>query len=42
MELIENYEKVVNDIVDAFKEKQEISAEEGYWIGGHIGGIYDY
>lgn len=42
MELISNYEKAVNAIVEEFKKKQELTSSDGYWIANQIGEIYDF
>lgn len=42
MELIENYEKSVNAIIDAFNKKHEFNGNDGYWIGNEVGGVYDF
>ena len=43
MDLIENYEKSVNAIVEEFKKKQWPDDEiKGYWIGDFVGEIYDF
>lgn len=41
--LISDYEKSVNAIVDAFKKKQGYTSnDDGYWIGDQVGEIYDF
>jgi len=40
--LINDYEKSVNAIIDAFKKKQGLTSDDGYWIGDQIGEIYDF
>lgn len=42
MGLIENYENSVNHIIEDFKKKQEIESNDGHWIGGQIGEVYDF
>lgn len=42
MELINNYENAVNAIIKEFKKKQELTSNEGYWIGNQIGEVYDF
>lgn len=42
MELISNYENAVNAIIEEFKKKQELTSNEGYWIGNQIGEVYDF
>lgn len=42
MELINNYENAVNAIIEEFKKKQELTSNEGYWIGNQIGEVYDF
>lgn len=41
--LISDYEKSVNAIIDAFKKKQGYTSNDvGYWIGDQVGEIYDF
>ncbi len=41
--LISDYEKSVNAIVNAFKKKQGLTSnDDGYWIGDQVGEIYDF
>lgn len=42
MELISNYENAVNAIIEEFKKKQELTSNDGYWIGNQIGEVYDF
>lgn len=42
MELISRYENAVNAIIEEFKKKQELTSNEGYWIGNQIGEVYDF
>ena len=39
MKLKTKYEKIVNEYLQAFIEKQELDAENCYWIGDRIGEI---
>ena len=40
--LKENYEKACNDYVAALLALWNLDAYYGYWIGGEVGGVYDY
>lgn len=42
MGLISNYENAVNAIIEEFKKKQELTSNDGYWIGNQIGEVYDF
>ena len=39
-ELINKYESICNEIVEAFSKKQDLTF--GHWIGDTVGGIVDY
>ena len=40
--LKENYEKACNDYVRALLNQWSLDGFYGYWIGGEVGGVYDY
>ena len=40
--LKENYEKACNDYVRALLALWNLDSHYGYWIGGEVGGVYDY
>ena len=40
--LKENYEKACNDYVQALLSLWSLDGFYGYWIGGEVGGVYDY
>ena len=40
--LKENYEKACNDYVRALLTLWGLHGFYGYWIGGEVGGVYDY
>lgn len=42
MNLIEKYEDAVNGIIAEFKKKHGIEENEGSWIAGQVGEIYDF
>lgn len=42
MDLIKEYEKSVNAIIEEFKKKHEFNVADGYWIGDEVGGVYDF
>lgn len=40
--LLENYECACNNIIMELLKEWELDSGYGYWIGGIVGGLYDY